>query len=247
MTKTKMLKVGLATLLVVAIAGVLATVPVKPFLTGFLQHVESIGPWGPPLLAAVYSISCVLFVPGTILSLGAGFLFGVVLGTVVVSIGSIIGSTAAFVIGRTMLRDWIKRRIAAHPRFRAIDRAVGTQGFKIVLLTRLSPIFPFNFLNYAFGLTSVRLGHYVLASWIGMLPGTVMYVYFGSALKSLTGSVTGSLENGTLQRVLFVVGLVMTIFAAAVIARVAKQALDVAVAEHHDSVVSDLSCRQDGC
>jgi uncharacterized membrane protein YdjX (TVP38/TMEM64 family) len=91
-----------------------------------------------------------------------------------VSVGSVLGATAAFLVGKTLLRGWIERRIAAYPRFQAIDRVVGEQGFKIVLLVRLSPLFPFNLLNYAFGLTKVRLWQYVLASWIGMLPGTLM-------------------------------------------------------------------------
>ena len=83
-----------------------------------------------------------LFVPGSMLTLGAGFLFGVVRGTIAVSVGSVLGATAAFLIGRTLLRGWIEKRIAAYPRFQAIDRAVGTEGFKIVLLVRLSPGLP---------------------------------------------------------------------------------------------------------
>ncbi len=153
-------------------------------------------------------------------------------GSVAVSVGSVLGATAAFLVGRTLLRGSIERRIASYPRFQAIDRAVGEQGFKIVLLTRLSPIFPFNLLNYAFGLTNVRLWQYVLASWIGMLPGTVMYVYLGSALKSLADVAAGAPEGGTPQTVFFVVGLVMTIVATVVVTRVASRALNEAVAEH---------------
>jgi len=175
----------------------------------------------------------VLFVPGSILTLGAGFLFGVVYGTIAVSIGSVLGATASFLIGRTLLRGAMEKRIAAYPRFQAIDRAVGEQGFKIVLLTRLSPVFPFNLLNYAFGLTKVRLWQYVLASLIGMIPGTLMYVYLGSALKSLAEVAAGTPKGGTPQTVFFVVGLVMTIVATVVITRVARRALNEAVAEHH--------------
>lgn len=230
------LRIVIAVLLVAAVVTALAVLPVKDYLAGLLERIESAGPWGPVLLAGAYAVACVLFVPGSILTLGAGFLFGVVYGTIAVSAGSVLGATAAFLVGRTLLRTTIEKRIAAYPRFQAIDRAVGEQGFKIVLLTRLSPIFPFNLLNYAFGLTKVRLWQYVLASWIGMLPGTVMYVYLGSALKSLADVVAGEpgypLGGGTPQTVFFVAGLVMTVIATVVITRVAKRALNEAVAEH---------------
>ena len=232
MNARKTLRIAMALLLVAAVVAALAVLPVKDYLAGFLEWIESVGAWGPVLLAAAYTVACVLFVPGSILTLGAGFLFGVVWGTIAVSIGSVLGATAAFLVGRTFARGWIEGRIASHPRFQAIDRAVGEQGFKIVLLVRLSPIFPFNLLNYAFGLTKVRLWQYVLASWIGMLPGTVMYVYLGSALKSLADVAAGSPEGGTPQTVFFVVGLAMTIVATVVVTRVAKRALDEAVAEH---------------
>ena len=232
MNTKNILRIAIALLFVAAVVAALAILPVKDYLAGFLERIESVGPWGPVLLGAAYVVACVLFVPGSILTLGAGFLFGVVYGTIAVSVGSVLGATAAFLVGRTLLRGWIEGRIASYPRFQAIDRAVGEQGFKIVLLTRLSPIFPFNLLNYAFGLTNVRLWQYVLASWIGMLPGTVMYVYLGSALKSLADVAAGSPEGGTAQTVFFVVGLVMTIVATVVITRVARRALNEAVAEH---------------
>jgi uncharacterized membrane protein YdjX (TVP38/TMEM64 family) len=180
-------------------------------------------------------VACVLFVPGSVLTLGAGFLFGVIRGTIAVSIGSVLGATAAFVIGRTLLRGWIEKRVAAYPRFQAIDRAVGKEGFKIVLLLRLSPVFPFNLLNYAFGLTNVRLWQYVLASWIGMLPATLMYVYLGSALKSLADVAASAPKGGTPQMVFFVAGLVMTVVATVVVTRVAKRALNEAVAANGES------------
>jgi len=233
------LRIVVGVLLVAGIAVSLALLPVQEYLARVLAWVESVGPWGPPLLGLAYVIACVLFVPGLILSLGAGFLFGVVYGTITVSIASVLGATAAFVIGRTLLRRPIERRIADYPRFQAIDRAVGAQGFKIVLLTRLSPIFPFNLLNYAFGLTNVKLWQYVLASWIGMFPGTVMYIYLGSALKSLAEVAAGEPEGGTAQTVFFVAGLVMTVVATVVITRVARRALNEAVAAHDPSAATD--------
>lgn len=232
MKTTTFLRIVVGVLLAGAIAVSLALLPVQDYLARLLNWVESVGPWGPPLLGVAYVAACVLFVPGLILTLGAGYLFGVVWATITVSIASVLGATAAFVIGRTLLRRPIERRIADYPRFHAIDRAVGEQGFKIVLLVRLSPIFPFNLLNYAFGLTNVKLWPYVLASWIGMLPGTIMYAYLGSALKSLTEVAAGQPEGGATQNVFFYAGLVMTVIATVVITRVARRALHEAVIEH---------------
>ena len=232
MKTATILRIVVALLLVAAILAGIMVLPVKDYLAGLLQRIESVGPWGPVLLAGIYAVACVLFVPGSILTLGAGFLFGVVRGTIAVSAGSVLGATAAFLVGRTLVRGWIEKRIAGYPRFRAIDRAVGMEGFKIVLLVRLSPVFPFNLLNYAFGLTNVRLWQYVLASWVGMLPATLMYVYLGSALKSLADVAAGSPKGGTPQTVFFVVGLVMSIVATVVVTRVARRALSEAVAAH---------------
>src|ERR1700716_412210 len=140
--------------------------------------------WGPLPLAAAYPPSC-LVLPGSIITLAAGSLFGVVVGTAVVSLASVTGASLAFWLGRTLARGLVEKRLGRTRRFRALDRAVAVGGFKIVLLTRLSPLFPFSLLNYAFGLTKVRFRDYVLASWIGMLPGTVMYVYLGSTVTEL--------------------------------------------------------------
>lgn len=199
--------------------------PVKSYMASLLEWVQSIGMWGPVVVAAFYVVACVLFLPGSVLTLGAGFLFGVVWGTITVSVGSTLGACAAFIVGRTIARDWIAGKLEGNQKFAAIDRAVGTEGFKIVFLTRLSPVFPFNLLNYAFGLTNVSFRHYAIASWIGMIPGTVMYVYFGSTLRSLTDVVAGNYEGGMAQTVFFYVGLAVTIVVTIFVTRVAKRAL----------------------
>lgn len=199
--------------------------PVKSYMASFLEWVQNIGMWGPVVVAAFYVVACVLFLPGSVLTLGAGFLFGVILGTITVSIGSTLGACAAFIVGRTIARDWISGKVEGNEKFAAIDKAVGTEGFKIVFLTRLSPVFPFNLLNYAFGLTNVSFRHYALASWIGMIPGTVMYVYFGSTLRSLTDVMSGNYEGGMAQTVFIYVGLGVTIAVTIFVTRVAKRAL----------------------
>jgi uncharacterized membrane protein YdjX (TVP38/TMEM64 family) len=191
----------------------------------FPGWVSTLGAWGPVIVGAAYVPATILFVPGSALTLGAGLLFGVVRGTIAVSIGSTLGSTAAFLLGRTLARSWIEARLAPDPRFRSIDRAVAENGFKIVLLTRLSPIFPYNLLGYAFGVTNVRLRDYLLASWLGMLPGTITYVYLGSAVRSAGEVLSGNVEGGIAEKILFATGLLATVAVTALVTRAARDAL----------------------
>jgi len=216
-------------ILVVSIGASLFLLLTQAYLSWFLAWVQRIGPWGAVLLGAAYIPAALLFIPGSLLTLGAGFALGVGLGTVAVSIGSTLGASAAFLAGRTLVRGFIEAKISHNPRFQAIDQAVKHEGFKIVLLTRLSPVFPFNLLNYAFGLTPVSLRDYFLASWIGMLPGTVMYVYLGSAAKNLADLAAGKALGETGQQVLFGVGLLATVAVTVAVTRVAKRALNAVV------------------
>src|SRR5262245_45141379 len=135
----------------------------------FVAWVEGLGPWGPIVFVAGYVAACVAFVPGALLTIAAGVIFGLARGVACVFIGAVLGSTAAFLVSRHLARRAIEKRVAADPRFAAIDRAIAREGFKIVFLLRLSPVFPFNLLNYALGLSRVTLRDYVLAS-IGMFP-----------------------------------------------------------------------------
>lgn len=195
-------------------------------LRAALDVVAGLGPWGPVLFALLYVLATVLFLPGWILSVGAGAVFGVVKGSILVSISATLGATAAFLVGRYLARNWVAARIEGKPRFRAIDEAVAREGWKIVGLTRLSPIFPFNLLNYAFGLTRVSLRHYVLASWIGMMPGTVLYVYFGSLAGDLASLGAGRAARTPAEWGLYAVGLVATVAVTVYVTRIARRALD---------------------
>jgi len=194
---------------------------VQDLLKHALDWAAHLGPRGAILFIAMYVVATVGFVPGSVLTLGAGAVFGVVLGSVYVSIAATLGATCAFLVGRYLARDAVARKIEGNERFAAIDRAVANQGWKIVGLTRLSPVFPFTLLNYAFGITRVKLGHYVLASWIGMMPGTVMYVYLGSLAKAASGERTRT----TGEWVLYGVGLLATVVVTVLVTRIAKQAL----------------------
>jgi len=209
----------------VLVAGVL-TLPVEAYLSRFLAWVQTVGPWGALILGAGYIPAALLFVPGSLLTLGAGFVFGVGVGTVAVSLGSTLGAAAAFLLGRTVARRTIEAKVAGNARFHALDQAVRREGFKIVLLMRLSPVFPFNLLNYAFGLTQVSFRDYVLASWIGMLPGTIMYVYLGSAAQNLAALSTGQATGGAERHVLFGLGLLATVVVTVFVTKLARKALD---------------------
>jgi uncharacterized membrane protein YdjX (TVP38/TMEM64 family) len=223
--KSGIVRLALFLVLAGAAAAALVWLPVQDFL----KWIDGLGAWGPIVLALVYVPAAVFFIPGSALTLAAGFLFGVVRGTVAVSLGSVAGASAAFLVGRFLARGWVEQRVADKPRFRAIDQAVAEQGFKIVLLTRLSPLFPFTLLNYAFGLTKVRFRAYVLASWIGMFPGTLMYVYLGSLVANIADLVAGKVEQTPEQRVLFYVGLAATVVVTVYVTRVARRALQRAI------------------
>jgi uncharacterized membrane protein YdjX (TVP38/TMEM64 family) len=206
-------------------------VNIVALVSALLTRVQQIGPWGAVVLGAAYVPAAILFVPGSLLTLGAGFLFGPVKGTVVVSLGSTAGAAAAFIVARRVARDWVLRHIAGRPKLAAVSDAVEHDAFKVILLTRLSPVFPFNVLNYAFGLTSVRFSSYILASWLGMLPGTIMYVLLGSAAGNLAALLSGDVPRSSGQPALLVIGLVAALAVAVMVGRSARRALDRLVTE----------------
>ncbi|HUY92323.1 MAG TPA: TVP38/TMEM64 family protein [Pirellulales bacterium] len=186
-----------------------------------VEQVRALGAWGPLLLAAVYVPASVLMVPGSWLTLAGAFAFGMPRAFVAVSAGSVAGACAAFLVSRYLLRDWIERKLARSPRLQTLDRAVDQQGFKIVFLARLSPLLPFGVLNYAFGASKISFSRYALATWTGMLPGTLMYCYLGSAARQITDLAAGNAAAGRWQHALFFVGLAATIL----VTRLATQAL----------------------
>ncbi len=199
------------------------------YLEPFKAWVGTLGAWGPLVFVVGYAVAVVGFVPGAALTLAAGAIFGVVAGTAYVFIAATVGSCAAFLIARYLARAAIEKRIEGNPKFAAVDHAIAGEGLKITFLLRLSPAFPFVLLNYALGLTRVSFADYAIAS-IGMLPGTLLYVYLGSlAGLAASGSVAG--EGGMLRQVFFFGGLVATVLVTVLITRTAKRALDAATAE----------------
>jgi len=224
--KTKLI-IG-CVLLIALVAGVYF-LPVKDWLIAALEWTEGLGVWGPFLVALFYIVACVFLLPGSVLTLGAGFVFKLLVGTITVSIGSTLGASAAFLLGRSIARNWIASKAAQNEKFTALDEAVGRQGFKIVFLTRLSPVIPFNLLNYAYSLTKVPFWEYALATWIGMLPVTVMYVYIGASLGSLAEAAAKRETIGAGERIFYWFGLAMTIAVTVFITHFASKTLKKAV------------------
>jgi len=198
----------------------------QAILRDALQWIDSLGTVGALAFIGLYIIATIAFLPGSILTLGAGVVFGVVWGSLYVFVGATIGATAAFLVGRYLARGWVARKIADNKNFAAIDRAVGREGLKIVLLTRLSPIFPFNLLNYAFGVTGVSLKDYFIGS-VGMIPGTIMYVYIGSLAGNLALIGTeGQPSNPTVQWAIRIIGFIATVAVTIYVTRIARKALE---------------------
>jgi uncharacterized membrane protein YdjX (TVP38/TMEM64 family) len=199
--------------------------PLTVWLKSFNQWVAGLGPAGVVIFIVVYVIATVLFAPGSILTIGAGFVFGLGVGVVAVSIGSVIGASLAFLISRYFARSKIEAIANKNEKFKAIDRAIGEQGWKLVFLLRLSPLIPFSLSNYLYGLTAVRFWPYVLASWIGMLPGTVLYVYLGAVGKAGFESAAGGRTKSPLEWTFLVIGLIATLAVTLWVTKIARDAI----------------------
>jgi pyruvate/2-oxoglutarate dehydrogenase complex dihydrolipoamide dehydrogenase (E3) component/uncharacterized membrane protein YdjX (TVP38/TMEM64 family) len=218
-------------LLVLLVARLAAGWLLRDRIGTFLDWVRGAGTTGMVAFVAAYVAACILFLPGLILTMGAGLVYGVAVGAPLAWVSATIGAVAAFLLGRTVARDAIAKRVASNPRFAAIDRAVEREGLKIVLLTRLSPIFPFNLLNYAYGLTGVTLRDSAIGS-VGMIPGTVLYVYLGSLASSVGELAAGRADAGSAGLALQVVGFLATGAVTVLVTRLARRALNEATAEN---------------
>ncbi len=195
------------------------------YLPRLTAAVDSLGVWGPVVFIAGYALACVAFVPASLLTLAAGAIFGLVRGTVFVFTAATLGAFFSFLIARYLARDWVSGRVQQDPRFAAIDAAIGEQGRKVVFLLRLSPVIPFTVLNYALGLTRVRGADFLLAS-VGMLPGTLLYVYSGQVARVAIGaSAAAAPPRGAASYAVLGLGLAATAAVTVLITRLAKRAL----------------------
>lgn len=206
---------------IVALIVAVRLLPVATWLRSFSAWAGNLGAFGFILFVVVYALATVLFLPGWPLTIGVGLAFGLIEGTAAVSLGSIIGASLAFLIARFFARDQIEKLTARNERFANIDRAIGRDGAKLIFLLRLSPVVPFNLSNYFYGITAVRFWPYFFASWSGMLPGTVLYVYLGTIGKAATSGGGQSVWKWIALGAGLLATLVVTIW----VSRIAKRAL----------------------
>ena len=214
---SKSLKLGALLVLIVALVVVF---PIGDWIEAGAGWAQGMGPAGLLVFAALYAVATVFAVPGSALTLIAGGAFGFVAGAAAVWLGATGGLALAFLAARRLARDRVSDWLAGKPSFAAVDRAVAAEGWMIVFLTRLTPVFPFTVLNYAYGLTGVPFRGYLLASATGILPGTLFYIYLGSSVARAVSGESDPLETG-----LRIVGLVAFVLVTIVITQIARRAL----------------------
>ena len=174
---------------------------------------------------AAYLVAGIIMTPTWILTVAAGYIFGWWLGIGIVFVGAMLGAMAAFLVGRGLARELVQAKVAAVPKFSALDRAIEGQGFNIVLLARLSLLLPYNLLNYAFGVTAVSFRDYAVASAIGMTPMVLLYVFLGTTVSNVRALLSGDLDTGSAGHVLTVVSLIALVVLVTMITRAASRVL----------------------
>ena len=193
--KSKIIKLLMLIALVVGIT--LAIVYREAFDAAALETwVKDAGAAGPILFMAIYAIGTVFFLPGSVLTLAGGALFGPVLGTFYNLTGATIGATLAFLVARYLTSNWVEQKTGG--RLKQLKEGVEGEGWRFVAFVRLVPLFPFNLLNYALGLTRIKLSHYVIASYLCMLPGAIAYTYLGYAGREAVAGGEGLIQKGML-------------------------------------------------
>jgi uncharacterized membrane protein YdjX (TVP38/TMEM64 family) len=210
-------KIFVALLIIAAIIIAFRFLPVSEWLRAFQTYVRGLGALGYIVYIVVYAICVVAFVPASILTLGAGAIFGFIGGTIVVVIGATIGATLAFLLARTVMRKRIEKMTAANEKFRALDRAIASEGMKIVFLVRLAVVFPFTYINYAFGVTAIPLWRYVVATFLGIIPATAAFVF--------ASSVATNAAIGQTTKAIYIAGGVVAIIVSVLIGRIATRAI----------------------
>jgi uncharacterized membrane protein YdjX (TVP38/TMEM64 family) len=213
--------------IIIALFLAMRFLPVQRWLQSFNDWVAEMGTVGILVFIVVYALATVLMAPGSILTIGSGFAFGLWKGFLAVSAGATLGASLAFLVARFIARDKIEAIAKRNETFRRIDKAIGEEGAKLIFLLRLSPVIPFNLSNYLYGLTAVRFWPYVLASWIGMMPGTFLYVYIGGAGKAAVAAAIGgeAVKHGWQYWTFLGVGFVATVIVTIWVTKIARDAL----------------------
>lgn len=216
----------LVAVILLSLVVTIRSLPSAEILVELEGWLSGLGLWGPAALALIYMLATILLVPGTVLTLAAGAIFGLAWGTVAASAGATAGAAMTFLIARFLARERVARLVSRSPRFDAIDRAIGERGWRIVALLRLSPAVPFNLQNYLYGVTAIRFWPCVLTSWLAMLPATFLYVAIGHAGRQGLEAAAGAEQPAGMGRLaLLAVGLAATALVTVMLARVAMRAI----------------------
>ncbi len=210
-----------AGLIVLSVA--VSFLPIGEWVKSFTNWIRHVGLAGAFIFIGVYALAAVLFLPGAIFTIAAGLVYGIAGGIAVAIVGATLGAGLAFLAGRYLFRDRIKKLVGKNKKFDAIDAAIGKQGWKIVGLLRLSPLIPFNVSNYFYGITAIGFWPYLLASFVGMLPGTALYVYLGAIGQA--GLSGGKKGHSPLEWTFLGIGLLATLGVTIFVSRLAKNAL----------------------
>jgi uncharacterized membrane protein YdjX (TVP38/TMEM64 family) len=213
-------KIIIAILILAAVIVLFRILPVANWLRDFQTYVRGLGALGYVVYIVVYAVCVVAFIPASILTLGAGAIFGFIGGTIVVVIGATLGAALSFLLARTVMRKRVESMTAKNAKFRALDRAIARDGTKIVFLARLAVVFPFTWLNYAFGLTAIPLWPYVAATFIGIIPATAAFVFVGSA--ATTAATT---QASLITKIVYIAGGVIAVAVSVFIGRIATRAI----------------------
>jgi len=220
MNKKKLLILG-----VIAVIGfALWKLPITDYIASGLTWIEQNQSTAWIVFILMYAAAIVLLLPALVFSLSAGYLFGIAKGWMIVVVAATLGSCISYLVGQTFLREWVLGKAENMKNFSNLDTAVANKGFLIVFLTRLSPAFPFSLINYVYSVTKIKLPHFALATFLGIMPGSLLYVYAGSAAKNLQDVLSGNVEIGGSQGLL-VVGLIATLLVTILVTRIASKAL----------------------
>lgn len=220
-SNAKIGKYLIVAIILIAVVALYKFLPVAQWIELFRLWVDGLGPVGWFVTIIAYALATIAFFPGGILTITAGVIFGLWAFPIVV-IGATIGAGGAFLLGRYFFHEKLQRKMEQWPKFKAIDGAIKEEGWKVVGLMRLSPAVPFNLQNWFFGLTSVGFWQYLLTTFIGIMPGTLLYVWIGS----LGGAAADNSEASTAKYILLAVGLIATFAVTYLISKKAKQKLD---------------------
>jgi uncharacterized membrane protein YdjX (TVP38/TMEM64 family) len=205
------------------IAGIYGTLPVGETLQTLVRRIDALGPWADAVFVLMYAAASVLLLPVWILTVAAGAVFGVARGSVLVLLGATLGAMAAFTLARTGLREAVRRWARAYPEFDKLDHAIAARGGWIVFLVRLSPVFPFVYVNYLFGLTAIPAATYAVATILGMIPATIVYVALGASAGAAASGQAASWSTAHIA--VTVLGVAAAIVVSFVVARIATRAV----------------------